>query len=388
MMKKLVSALALLLVAAMAFAAQFGTIHFEIPRSEQEFTVDYKVLKGMKSMKFPNQEDLYVTRAYKVKSRGTEGVMTYSLFKDTGVSDDMRDIEVMLWTRLCTLNATGLDPDKIPQLSRFKDEDVRGEFNGDCGTTNFVRGEFKNEFLRGYSYASIESFYKKGQGLVVRVAMSHDMAFFGIQPDGSFSPENTFSDFYDSFRFKDPEPHYAPAGSKDAVSLASVKVDGMKPAKAPKTKVLPVSRAFDLEKDGVKGKVTLSLFKDTGTQPGTYKEEVLTLAKRCLVEVSGVPADSIPTLHEVGGIEDTLIDCSFATMFKDYPSAFLKDNRYCNFSVVGSQGDWLLIIVFMSDDPAFFGYDPASDSFAEEDPLYIYFISHILDSFLSGLSGN
>ena len=289
MMKKLVSALALLLVAAMAFAAQFGTIHFEIPRSEQEFTVDYKVLKGMKSMKFPNQEDLYVTRAYKVKSRGTEGVMTYSLFKDTGVSDDMRDIEVMLWTRLCTLNATGLDPDKIPQLSRFKDEDVRGEFNGDCGTTNFVRGEFKNEFLRGYSYASIESFYKKGQGLVVRVAMSNDMAFFGIQPDGSFSPENTFSDFYDSFRFKDPEPHYAPAGSKDAVSLASVKVDGMKPAKAPKTKVLPVSRAFDLEKDGIKGKVTLSLFKDTDTQPGTYKEEVLGQAEvRQTIRVPGV----------------------------------------------------------------------------------------------------
>lgn len=202
-MKRFLATGIVLLLLCTAVFAEIASVHFAIPESEDEFVVDYTILKGMKKMKFPAQEDMHVTKAYKLKSRGHEGVMTYSLFKDTGVSEENCKVEVYIWTLLCTMNISGISSESLPRLTMFGDNDVKGEFNGDCGTTNFLQGEFTNEFLKDYRYACVESFYKKGQGIVVRVAMSNDLAFFGVSGDGSFNAENTFNDFYDTFRFRD-----------------------------------------------------------------------------------------------------------------------------------------------------------------------------------------
>jgi len=213
-------------LAGVAFA-ELSAAHFKIPASEKEFSVNFIELNGMKKTKFPKQEDMHVTRAYKVKNRGYEGVMTYSLFADDGVSKEAEKArtEVYVWTAMCILNVTGLAPDSLPNITPFADEDVRGEFNGDCGFTCFLLDkQFKNNFLKGYSVAAVDTFYKKGQGLVVRVSMSNDVGFFGLSEKfGSFTMEAPYFDFYDSFKFRGNEEkaHFAVPKAKENGSSSS-----------------------------------------------------------------------------------------------------------------------------------------------------------------------
>ena len=373
-MRKFVCVLALFAVTTLAAVAEIAQMHFEIPASESEFNVDFIELKGMKAFRFPKQDDMYVTRAYKVKSHGKEGVMTYSLFKDTGVPGQDMKTEVFLWTRLCTLNVTGWDD--IPQPTFFGDDDVKGEFNGTCGTTNILAGPFKNAFLKDYAYAAIDSFYKKGQGLVIRVSMSKDIGFFGRTKDGSFAGmEAPYFDFYDSFKFRDIH-HFTLATADDDMAIACNMLDGMKETKWRKQKALPVSNAFELRSRNMKGVMTLSFFKDTGVSEENYRDEVLAFTKKCLLDITGVPEEKCPVLQWGPGGDGYPFVCSLSALVHgNFGTDFLKGYEFFQLESFYVKGEGLAVRVFLANDAAFFGFNKNGEFETSECPANDFYPS-------------
>ena len=373
-MKKIITGVIISLITMFACMAQ----HFSIPDTEEEFSVDFITLKGMKETKFKEQEDLYVTKAYKVKSRGKEGIITYSLFKDTGVSEENMKIEVLMWTLVCSMNVTGSD--KIGYPSFFKNSDVRGEFNGDCGTYNIIRGPFTNEFLKDYKYAAIDSFYKKGQGLVIRIAMANELGFYGRSEDGNFvTMEAPYYDFYDTFKFKDKEivTHFDKASFNDKFGINYEVLEGMKEIKAPKKKGVHICKAFNLEHDGIKGSMTLSMFKDTGVNQDIFREEVLEFSKKYLLSLMENPSIvNLPDFQKMYESSEAPYDCGFKCLLDGYPQDLFKGNQYLMINSFYKKGKWLLIRVFFSDNPAFFGFDE-SGNYVNKDNPYSFFYGSI-----------
>lgn len=375
-MKRLICASILFVVAAFTAVAEIAQTHFAIPSSEKEFSVDFIELKGMKYAKFPKQEDMHVTRAYKVKGNGSEGMVTYSLFKDTGVSKQNMAAEVFIWTMLCTMNISGRDD--IPQPAPFKDSDVKGEFNGDCGTTNMLIGPFKNDFLKDYSYAAVESFYKKGQGLVVRVSMANDLAFFGRTEDGGMTMEAPYFTFYDSFRFRDIY-HFEQPSPKDDLGIRPVMLDGMKEIKWRRQKNLPVSSVFQVKSRGLEGVMTLSLFGDTGVSEEDYEEEVYAFTRKCLMDIMGVPESRCPILQNVPVGEDEPITCILSSLVRGkFDTDFLKGYGFFQLESFYVQGEGLAVRVFLANSPAFFGFNESGEFQTAECPVNDFYSSLII----------
>ncbi|MBR1913101.1 MAG: hypothetical protein IJ828_12225 [Treponema sp.] len=385
-MKKIVSAVLVALFATFVCVAQSEVTelphpHFEIPSSDKEFTVNFIALKGMKEFKFSKgQDDLYVTKAYKAKSHNKEGVITYSLFKDTGVTEESMRGEVFVWTLMCTMNACGSD--QISQPTFFKNSDVKGEFNGDCGTYNFIKGPFTNDFLKDYSYAAVDSFYKKGQGLVIRISMSNDLGFFGRAEDGSFvTMEAPYYDFYDAFKFKDREipTHFEKASFDQKLGINYSVIDGMKEMKLPKKKGVHLCKAFNLEHDGIKGAMVLSLFKDSGVNQDMFRDEVLEFSKKYLLSLMKNPSEvSLPDFQKKYESANAPYDCGFNCLMNGYPQDLFNGKQYVLFESFYKKGGWLLIRVFASDSPAFFGFDESGRAVSSENPYGHFYGSMFL----------
>lgn len=163
--------------------------------SEEEFDVtylvDYKYLNPAESPKF---EELHVNQSVDMNYKGCKALFRFSLFKDLGINKNEIEKQFAMLTQTVLYN---LDPNFDYELSDFSPEAVKKEFNGDMGVTTTIINS-KSPFFEGYQFATIDIFYKYGQGAVVRTTLFNDLSF--IMPDSTgLSPQ---LNFYHNFEFQ------------------------------------------------------------------------------------------------------------------------------------------------------------------------------------------
>lgn len=182
----------------------FGEIafpRFKITESEEEFDVNYYVTENMKILNPAQNEDLDVTQAFMISKGGISAELRYSLFTDTGGSDKSFNQQYVALVFTTLSNIYG-KPFPMGNIKNFNPEDVKKEFNGDFGCT-VTFSDFDSDYGKGYKYMNVCFFYKKNQGLVMRAFLTNDLAFFGINADGTYSSDNLMTTYFHSFKFMD-----------------------------------------------------------------------------------------------------------------------------------------------------------------------------------------
>lgn len=164
----------------------------------------------MEQIQNPENHDVSITKSYKIEKNKLKGELRYSLFTDTGDDDDEMSLK-MEYTMLVFVNLSNIAGYQVPsdQISRFNDADVKKEFNGDFGCTAFINNP-KSSYSKGYKYMNVDFFYKKKQGLVMRVFLFNDEKFIGMNSKGEISLDSPFAANYHSFKFmeKDKKGNY------------------------------------------------------------------------------------------------------------------------------------------------------------------------------------
>lgn len=210
MKKKTALVIAVSLLVTAVCSAKFIGGRFKVTQSEEEFDVMYYVTEDMKQIKNLENRDVAITQSFKVERNKLKGELRYSLFTDVGDTEDEDNlkIEYATWVMVCLLNIAGYDLSP-GSISRFNDSDVKAEFNGDFGCTAFIKNP-KSDYGKGYKYMMVDFFYKKGQGLVMRVFLFNDMKFSGMDGKGGISMESPLFVNYHSFKFmeKDKDGKY------------------------------------------------------------------------------------------------------------------------------------------------------------------------------------
>lgn len=199
-MKKSVLCLFLIGITAV-LNAEIAKPRFKITESEQEFDIKYIETKDMTRIENKDNPDISITRSYAIKRGNNKGELRYSLFTDTGSEKDDAKIQAYVWSTMCLYNMCGFETPK-GTLTSFKDDDVKGEFNGTCGFNAFIKNP-KSKYAEGYNFLYIDFFYKENQGLVVRTFLFEDIAFLDVTPDGKISEDSAWVNNYDSFMFMD-----------------------------------------------------------------------------------------------------------------------------------------------------------------------------------------
>lgn len=199
MKKKSLILSALIFAAASLCFAEIASPRFKITESEEEFDVIYFVPKTMKVLEPAQNEDLAVTQAFMISKNGISAELRYSLFTDTGGSSESFNQQYVMLVFTCLSNIYG-KPFPLENIKNFNPDDVKKEFNGDFGCT-VTFSDFDSDYGKGYKYMNVCFFYKQDQGLVMRVFLTNDLAFFGINEDGTYFSDNLMTTYFHSFKF-------------------------------------------------------------------------------------------------------------------------------------------------------------------------------------------
>ncbi|MBQ3671672.1 MAG: hypothetical protein II921_09415 [Treponema sp.] len=182
-------------------SAKIASTNFEPTRSEEEFDVMYYKFPSFEIYDVPdeNQQEVGVNQAFKATFNGCEGEIRYSLFKETGKNTDF---SISSYAYTIALNIAG-EPSCVKGQNAFSESDVANNFNGTSGLSYFIMNP-QSRFAGGYLFASVECFYKKGQGLCVRTTLFNEPEFFGIK-DGQFDTKSDWAKYYKSFKFMEKD---------------------------------------------------------------------------------------------------------------------------------------------------------------------------------------
>lgn len=199
-MKKRILILSTLIFTAVSLCfANIAAPRFKIAESEEEFDVNYYVTENMKILEPVQNEDLDVTQAFMISKNGISAELRYSLFTDTGGSEESFNQQYVALVFTTLSNIYG-KPFPLGNIKNFNPEDVKKEFNGDFGCT-VTFSDFDSDYGKGYKYMNVCFFYKKNQGLVMRAFLTNDLAFFGINEDGTYFSDNLMAIYFHSFKF-------------------------------------------------------------------------------------------------------------------------------------------------------------------------------------------
>ena len=200
MLKNKYFILFILLFSAMTsicFAGIAGS-RFKIAETPQDCEVFFMLTPDMEEIENKENDDVAVTKSFKITKNGLEGELRYSLFADTGTTKEDLKLQFAVWVFMCLNNIAGYE---VPgnTISFFDDNDVKKEFNGDFGYTTFLQNP-KSGYAEGYKYIMAEFFYKDGQGIVMRAYLFNDINFAGITKDGIAEDSPLFSNYH-TFKF-------------------------------------------------------------------------------------------------------------------------------------------------------------------------------------------
>ena len=137
--------------------------------------------------------------AYDLFYGGSKGELRYCFYSDPSINAANAKVSVQDFAKKHAAKLSGISPATI-KTRALKDSDVKNEFNGDFAYSIFLK-DVSCPFAGDWTNMSVDYFFKKDSGLVVRIFLFSDMSFMGLLPDRSFFRENAFANYYHSFKF-------------------------------------------------------------------------------------------------------------------------------------------------------------------------------------------
>lgn len=153
--------------------------------------------------------------------------------------------------------------------------------------------------------------------------------------------------------------HYSVTKSEQEFDVLYVQYDEMTPfiVSSDIQRYVPVTQAFAVDANGLKGQILYSLFTDTGTIDATRSDEAALWMCMCLLNATG---------YTLGEIEIEEFDPSDAQneFNADFginvfcvapPSPWAQGYLYMNIDFFGKKGQGLVMRTMLSNDARFFG---------------------------------
>ncbi|MBR0496330.1 MAG: hypothetical protein IJJ71_09170 [Treponema sp.] len=198
MMKKIFLAVLFSLFSCSLFA-QFMEFHFlPVWNGEENMKIAYNIPPFFEEFTLPeeNMPEVSPDRSFKVKFNGAEGEVHFILFSDTGVDEKNPMKELDFWNSLIMQNIAGAGRFSKMQYK----EQVAKDFKADLFGLSWIMPVSSN-FARNYKYAYVDSSYKKGRGICMRVFLMNDTKFAGTDLNGNADADAEFFEYYKTFSF-------------------------------------------------------------------------------------------------------------------------------------------------------------------------------------------
>jgi len=169
-MRKIYLVMALMIsIGGMAFAA-IASPGFK-PGAIDEKKYFIGIPENMEQIQVKETESQSYDFAFKDKANRYE--IRYIMFVEDGQMADVAT-QAGFWAYLVSMNIAG-DEKAIKNASKFKDEDVKAEFDADYGSTIFI-ADSASDYASGYKYIMANFYYKKGVGLMCQTILFNDLA--------------------------------------------------------------------------------------------------------------------------------------------------------------------------------------------------------------------
>ncbi len=167
--------LAVLLLISSAVNSEIVSLKFKA----EKFDDDKYVIKYYSDIMDLVDVKPMTSQTYDYAFRDKDGryEIRYILFSQTDDIPDAGDYKVQaaLWAVMVIGNVTG-DENAAQNTSAFNEEDVKSEFNADCGFTNFsIDG--KTDFTEGYKFVMINFYCKRDVGIMCQTILFNDIDF-------------------------------------------------------------------------------------------------------------------------------------------------------------------------------------------------------------------
>lgn len=193
-MKKILLAILFSFLSCSLFA-QFMESHFlPVSNGEANMKIAYNIPDCFEEFTLPEeqQEEISPDRSFKVNFDGFEGEVHFVLFADTGVDEKNPMREFDAWNNLILMNLAGLGKFTKMRYTNKLAKLFKANVHGSC-QVNPVSSNFAGD----YKFAFVDSTYKKGRGICMRIFLMNDPRFAakGVQ-----KKDRTKTDFFKHYR--------------------------------------------------------------------------------------------------------------------------------------------------------------------------------------------
>ncbi|MBO6218993.1 MULTISPECIES: hypothetical protein [unclassified Treponema] len=183
------------------FAFSYGiTLNFRPAENGDKINIDYKIPDFFEEFTVSEEKMDIVSpdKSYKVTFNGHEGEMHFILFAENRYSPKFKN-DVQMWVKLICMNMLGEHKRLLENwFVCNENEKSNAEYAGVYLSTNNT-----SDFSKDYNFALVEIYYRKLQGICMKVSLANSIEFYGFDKDGQFNQENSdFFKYYGLFEFK------------------------------------------------------------------------------------------------------------------------------------------------------------------------------------------
>lgn len=173
-MKKIFFAILFSILSCSLFAQFMESHFFPVSNGEENMNIIYKIPDFFEEFTLPeeNQQEISPDRSFRVKFDGIDGEVHFVLFADTGVDKNNSMREVDSWNTLILQNLAGYGVFRNMKYSDKIAKIFKGQIHGAC----MVQPK-SSSFARDYKYAFVDSTYKQGVGICMRIFLMNDQKF-------------------------------------------------------------------------------------------------------------------------------------------------------------------------------------------------------------------
>ena len=200
-MKKRIFTFVLLCTACVAFSESLQ-FHFVPAFDDEIIKIDYDIPDIFEEFTLAEefQQEVSVSRSFKMTFNGAQGECQFLFYVDTGVSEENFQTEVRFWDSLILRNIVGEAQHTPLKYYESETKNFNADLFGMCMIFNP-----SSEFARGYKFGCVETAFRKGMGICYRVFLSNDRAFFGITKENKVNPKADFFKYHGTWWFDTPD---------------------------------------------------------------------------------------------------------------------------------------------------------------------------------------
>lgn len=175
--------------------------------------------------------------------------------------------------------------------------------------------------------------------------------------------------------------HYAVTQSEEEFDVAYIQYDEMTPITvSPELqRIVPITQAFTVDANGLKGQILYSLFTDTGTLDETRSDEAALWMCMCLLNATGYTLGEIQIeeFDPADAKNEFNADFGINVFCVAPPSIWAQGYLYMNIDFFGKAGQGLVMRTMLSNDARFFGATEQEDSFDWNAPFFALYNSFL-----------